>query len=145
MKARSSSPGVLAALCAVAIVFLSPNVVLLSHAEADANSCVSVTRKMQNSDTTCLMCDPTYEFCGGKCQQLIDNVYTGCDGVCLPDGFYYDEARTLSGCWDKKLKAELKIQVGRCGCSAAGHKSSKMSVAATVGAVAVISALLLAL
>jgi hypothetical protein len=35
-------------------------------------------------------CDPARPDCSVGCQDLIDSMYVKCDGVCMPDGYYYD-------------------------------------------------------
>ena len=57
--------------------------------------CIAATRKVYKAGDgstpgSCMSCDPTYPFCAKGCQKLIDNLYHICDGVCLPDGYYFD-------------------------------------------------------
>jgi hypothetical protein len=37
-----------------------------------------------------MACDPAIPDCAPGCQGLIDKIYYDCDGICLPDGYYYD-------------------------------------------------------
>jgi len=39
---------------------------------------------------SCMNCDPALPTCAPGCQGLIGKLYINCDGVCLPDGYYYD-------------------------------------------------------
>eukprot|EP01039_Chlorochromonas_danica_P001100 gene1100-1195_t len=63
-------------------------------------------------------CDPTYPTCAEGCQDLVKRVYYRCDGVCLPNGYYFDPQWDLDGCWGE-VKSQVKIKVERCGCNAA--------------------------
>mmetsp|Transcript_10901 Transcript_10901/g.14194 ORF Transcript_10901/g.14194 Transcript_10901/m.14194 type:complete len:154 (+) Transcript_10901:249-710(+) len=67
---------------------------------------------------SCMSCRPASGTCASGCQNLIDLMYVRCDGVILPDGFYYDPEQTLSGCWND-VKDDIKIAVERCGCDGA--------------------------
>lgn len=39
---------------------------------------------------SCMGCDPALPDCFPTCQALVDQLYTQCDSVCLPDGYYFD-------------------------------------------------------
>ena len=47
-------------------------------------------------------CDPARPDCAIGCQNLIDSMYIKCDGVCMPDGYYYDP-RKIYYCISLKL------------------------------------------
>ncbi len=88
----------------------------------------------------CWGCDPTIGTCVLNCQQLINTLYSDCDGVCLPDGYYFDPSLfflftnfvyftpfhsllfhlefQLSGCWDD-VSVQILVSVERCGCNSA--------------------------
>ena len=42
---------------------------------------------------SCMMCDPTYATCPIGCQALVDKLYRNCNGVCMPDGYYFDPSK----------------------------------------------------
>ena len=44
-----------------------------------------------STSTSCFYCDPARPRCSKGCQGRIDDLYFDCDGVSLPDGYYYDE------------------------------------------------------
>jgi hypothetical protein len=57
--------------------------------------CFSASRKLAKTgkgDTvkSCMQCDPTHPYCAPGCQKLVTAVYWECDGVCIPDGYYFD-------------------------------------------------------
>lgn len=66
----------------------------------------------------CIVCEPTNELCPEGCQKLLDFFFKVCDGVCLPETYFFDPQMTMAGCWDDH-KTELNRHVKRCGCSAA--------------------------
>jgi hypothetical protein len=35
-------------------------------------------------------CDPTYPTCSSGCQDLVEKIYYRCDGICLPNGYFFD-------------------------------------------------------
>ena len=78
---------------------------------------------------TCISCEPTRQACPRGCQPLINQLYVACDGVELPDGWYFDPDKQITGKWNDRVKAELKIQVERCGCSAATRGASSSPLA----------------
>ena len=69
------------------------------------------------------------------CQELIDRMYWACTDVCLPDGYYFDPNKMLSGCWEDNVD-EMDINVERCGCNSSGrgYSVSFMVLTAVVGA-----------
>ncbi|GMH79956.1 hypothetical protein TL16_g08338 [Triparma laevis f. inornata] len=84
----------------------------------------------------CIGCVPVQKSCppDPDCQALIDTMYVNCadnrgsetaheDGVTLPDGYFYDPQRTIGGTWDLETKEQLRIAIGRCGCSSVGRLS----------------------
>ncbi len=63
--------------------------------QAGIHQCVHASRKLSkygNGTTpeSCMMCDPTYATCPVGCQKLVDALYANCQGVCLPDGYFFD-------------------------------------------------------
>lgn len=83
--------------------------------------CVHATRKLAkrgdgSTYVSCLACEPATPLCTVGCQKMIDYMYLVCDGMCLPDGYFFDASGKLSGCW-KDVKETIKIDVQRCGCS----------------------------
>ena len=72
----------------------------------------------ERNELQCLGCDPAIEYCAYGCQELVDTLYLNCDEMCLPDGYYYDSAFNIEGCWNE-AKPQVKIGVERCGCDAA--------------------------
>ena len=79
-------------------------------------------------DNQCIGCDPVQDAgcptlpaygINSKqvtCQKLIDSLHRDCDGVELPEGYYYDPKRTITGRWGPEVKMKLNIAIGRCGC-----------------------------
>ena len=42
----------------------------------------------------CLGCSKrTQSSCPTSCQEMIDDLYSKCDGITLPDGYYYDQVK----------------------------------------------------
>ena len=76
--------------------------------------------------TSCYGCDPAQPVCSVGCQDLIDTVYYVCDGVTMPDGYYFDPTFQLTGSFIDNLD-DMKINVERCGCNSAS-KGTAMSV-----------------
>ena len=71
-----------------------------------------------STTASCMGCDPALPNCYFNCPPLVRNVYQLCDSICLPDGFYFDPKKTMSGCFNDNLIG-MRISVERCGCSAA--------------------------
>lgn len=44
---------------------------------------------------SCMGCRPTKPECSAGCQDLIDNMYLRCDGVCLPNGYFFDPRKFI--------------------------------------------------
>jgi len=89
----------------------------------NVHTCVHASNKLlkAGSGTTadsCMGCNPALPTCFPGCQGLIDKLYSNCDKVCLPYGYYFDPQQELDGCWSEN-KPKVKIKVERCGCSAA--------------------------
>ena len=53
----------------------------------------------------CMGCSPTKSTCDNDCVDLIVDLYEYCDGVVLPDGFYFDVAMSLPGTWNEAQKS----------------------------------------
>ena len=81
----------------------------------------------------CMSCDPTEEDCPRGCQPFINQLYRACDfeGK-MPDGWYFDPEKTITGRWNDENKAQLKIAVERCGCNAAMRGASGSPLVALV-------------
>ncbi len=99
----------------------------------------------------CMGCEPVQYPCpdgssapGEKnCQSLIDKLFLKCDGVTLPDGFYYDFERTITGPFftpeskgsnkkkegsdDSKSETQIALtkQIERCGCVGSPGEAAK--------------------
>ena len=64
--------------------------------EPSVHQCVHYTRKVTKLYTLndpplrCVMCDPTTSFCNPICQKWVDYQFAACQGVCLPEGFFFD-------------------------------------------------------
>ena len=114
-----------------------------------ASDCVKITDKIAwdflriqlgglATSKPCMSCDPTESTCAPGCQQRIAEMYVACDGVTMPDGFYFDPNKQVTGRWNKEAKAKLKIEVEKCGCSAAvrGAAGSPLVALALAGALA---------
>ena len=69
---------------------------------------------------SCSSCDPATDECEAGCQDLINRMYWACTEVCLPDGYYFDPNKMLSGCWEDN-EASMKINVERCGCNSSSR------------------------
>mmetsp|Transcript_2316 Transcript_2316/g.3557 ORF Transcript_2316/g.3557 Transcript_2316/m.3557 type:complete len:99 (+) Transcript_2316:130-426(+) len=72
----------------------------LAQQKANTHECVRATRKIANRGdgttvNSCMSCDPTYGVCPDGCQNKIDKMYYACDGVCLPDGYFFDPRKCL--------------------------------------------------
>ena len=92
-------------------------------------------KEMDTTKTrTCISCEPTRSFCPRGCQDLIDELYVNCDGVTMPDGWYFDPDEQITGRWNDRVKADLKIEVERCGCDAAFRGASSSPLALLLAA-----------
>jgi len=86
---------------------------------ANVHRCVHASAKLYKSTQAgnpCMQCDPSSNQCNPGCQLLIDAQYHLCDKMCLPDGYFFDAAWTLPGCFADN-KAQIKVAVERCGCN----------------------------
>ena len=70
--------------------------------------------------TSCISCSPTrpVNYCHSACQDYINKVYAYCNGICLPENFYYTPGKSLMGCWSDVVD-QMKYEVERCGCNSA--------------------------
>mmetsp|Transcript_3244 Transcript_3244/g.4724 ORF Transcript_3244/g.4724 Transcript_3244/m.4724 type:complete len:149 (-) Transcript_3244:137-583(-) len=93
--------------------------------DASSNSeCISILEdiSVRTGTQQCMSCQPAKATCASGCQTQIDQMYIYCDGVELPDGFYFDPAEEINGCWEDVVDFEIKNAVERCGCDAAVSK-----------------------
>ena len=102
----------------------------LAQWPANVHRCVHTTNKVRKRGDgsivgSCSSCDPATDECDTGCQDLINRMYWACTEVCLPDGYYFDPNKMLSGCWEDNETA-MKINVERCGCNSSprSHVSS---------------------
>ena len=51
--------------------------------------CIDTIEEMAGSGN-CFGCSTAKDECGVGCQELIDSIYTRCEGVTLPRYYYYD-------------------------------------------------------
>jgi hypothetical protein len=67
------------------------------------NSCISMIQTLEaiaqreGNAGTCLGCDPTLDACPVGCQNHINDYFTACNGIELPDGAYFDKDEKFSG------------------------------------------------
>jgi hypothetical protein len=104
-------------------------------------------------ENQCLGCDPVQDDgCPTQpayginpkqitCQDLIKDLHWNCDGVTLPDGYYYDPQRTITGTWGAEVKMRLNVAIGRCGCRGSWGHSVKPRAALVAGIVAAVGLL----
>lgn len=102
--------------------------------EPDVHRCVHAANKLRKAGDgttqgSCSSCDPAVSECEPNCVDLIERLYWSCDGVCLPDGYYFDPQWTLGGCWEDAL-AMMKIHVERCGCDSGFRSTGSLLVMA---------------
>ncbi len=66
------------------------------------HQCIHYTNKvnklLSEQGKQCLSCDPTKptEFCDPACQYALDYQYVACEGICLPDGFYFNPGKIIA-------------------------------------------------
>lgn len=90
----------------------------------DPHQCIHYTNKIRknngwgNTVGACMNCITARPLCYADCQDQLELVKTACNGVCLPDGYFFDSASTLNGCW-KNIKRQITIEMERCGCNSA--------------------------
>mmetsp|Transcript_29725 Transcript_29725/g.32355 ORF Transcript_29725/g.32355 Transcript_29725/m.32355 type:complete len:136 (+) Transcript_29725:16-423(+) len=104
------------------VFFISFQVYLIDG-KGSVHECVKATQALATTgdgtdSTSCAGCDPALDSCYTTCQGYIKNVYFDCDGVCLPEGYYFDPQEELTGCFSAN-QFKFKIKVERCGCDAA--------------------------
>ena len=108
---------------------------------ANVHRCVHTTNKVRKRGDgstvgSCSSCDPATADCGGGCQDLINRMYWACTEVCLPDGYYFDPNKMLSGCWEDN-EASMKINVERCGCNSSSRSyGSSLGLTVLLGSLA---------
>jgi hypothetical protein len=106
-------------------------VALMIPSYGDVNTCVSASRELRGrgtgntlhpNDISCMQCEPTRskEDCPFGCQDIINQFYSACSGVCLPDTYYFDPQYLMKGCWDEHADEILRT-VERCGCNPAAR------------------------
>jgi hypothetical protein len=66
----------------------------------------------------CIVCEPVNVDCPVGCEELLGDFLSKCDGICLPDTYFFDPQNTMAGCFADHAY-ELNRQIERCGCSAA--------------------------
>ena len=108
----------------------------LAQWPANVHRCIHTTNKVRKRGDgsvvgSCSSCDPAQPDCDTGCQELIDRMYWACTDVCLPDGYYFDPNKMLSGCWEDNV-AEMDINVERCGCNSGSRSFSISFMALTV-------------
>lgn len=105
------------------LVFLFILINLLGHIQSPGvHQCVHVVTKLAkygdgSTVGSCMGCDPAVPYCDLLCKPIVQKLFYQCKGICLPDGYFFDPSNTLNGCWNDNVE-EIKVQVGRCGCSA---------------------------
>ena len=66
----------------------------LAYGTGNLRKCIQTLRKI-TVQPSCMKCDPALQYCQSGCQALVGSVYTNCDNICLPDGYYFDERKLL--------------------------------------------------
>ena len=61
----------------------------LTNGRGTLRNCVKSLRKI-TVNSKCMKCNPALQSCQGNCQFLVDDTYSSCTGICLPDGYYFD-------------------------------------------------------
>lgn len=109
------------------IILLLLQIVYVTDCSLDvsSHSCIHVTRKIAKNgyaatEGACLQCDPASNSCPFGCQLLIDRVFLQCSGQCIPEGYYFDPAARLSGCFEENTEA-MVIAAQRCGCNSTSN------------------------
>ena len=74
---------------------------------ADVHHCVHYVRKVSKGNdgtvgdgstpNSCLACDPTLPQCPEGCEGMLKNMFNYCSGICLPDGYFFDESKNHIG------------------------------------------------
>lgn len=80
----------------------------------------SFPKNSRNESTIapCMVCEPVKEECPDGCGGLLAYYVESCSGVCLPDSYFFDPEKTMSGCFDDHTY-EIYRNIWRCGCNAA--------------------------
>lgn len=108
------------------LLMLMTSVIINAEIKADPHQCIHYTNKIRkangwgNTVGACMNCITARPKCYADCQAQLDLVKTACEGVCLPDGYFFDAASTLNGCWDD-IKRQISIEMERCGCNSASN------------------------
>jgi len=108
----------------VLLILVLVLVLVNGEIKADDHQCIHYTNKIRknngwgNTIGACMNCITARPECYADCQEQLDLVKKACDGVCLPDGYFFDAASTLNGCW-KDIKRQITIEMERCGCNSA--------------------------
>merc|ERR1712005_46677 len=83
-----------------------------------AQKCIETARNIRaikrndiTNEKTCIACYPTRNMCPRGCQDLIDKLYSACEDVTMPDGWYFDPDGQLTGRWRYEIREQLKIEV----------------------------------
>ena len=115
----------------------------LAQWPANVHRCVHTTNKVRKRGDgstvgSCSSCDPATDVCDVGCQDLINRMYWACTEVCLPDGYYFDPNKMLSGCWEDN-EASMKINVERCGCNSSSRSyEGSLGLAVILGCLAAV-------
>ena len=91
--------------------------------------CIDLTelvRSMWESDENdvsmpgakCMSCDPVLSECMAGCPRVLHRMYERCEGITLPEGDFFDPAKTIGGGWEENYE-RIVISSQRCGCNAA--------------------------
>ena len=111
----------------IMILFVLLSLVLIkvnAEIKADPHQCIHYTNKIRknngwgNTVGACMNCIAARPECYSDCQDQLELVKKACEGVCLPDGYFFDAGSTLNGCW-KDIKRQITIEMERCGCHSA--------------------------
>lgn len=122
-KTTYKKPPVLAKDCLTAIAAINDFNLLPQNTAVGANR-------------QCIGCEPVQTVCPSDpdCQTAIDRMYLNCEGVTLPDGYYYDPKWTITGTWGPDVKNSLRIEIERCGCNSVGGLFRTTAVQTAVAA-----------
>ncbi|CAM9703533.1 unnamed protein product [Chrysoparadoxa australica] len=132
----------------VSAVALLPSISAYNRPTVSSTACVEVLEEIQaitdlhGNDRSCMSCEPANALCGPGCQVLVHELQENCAGVTLPDGWFYDPGRTITGSWDDpEVAMRIKISIERCGCSAAWQAGKRTAITA-IAAAALVTTLL---
>lgn len=98
--------------------------------KSSPHQCIHYSNKVRKNngfgDTVgaCMNCNTARPQCYGDCQAQLDILKVACNDVCLPDGYFFDAASTLNGCWED-IERQIGIEMEKCGCNSASsfHKN----------------------